>query len=429
MINHKIQLAAWACYDWASSAFPIIITTFIFATYFTKQVAINEIVGTYQWANATALAGIVIAIFGPLFGAIADHSGHHKRWLMFFTFLCVIFTALLWFVYPNAGSITFALTCVILGTICLEIAIIFYNSFLPHLVPESYIGRMSGWAWGAGYIGGIFVLSIALFLFIQAEPTWLNTQTAEQIRICALLTAAWFAFFSLPLFIFIPDTSATHLTVYQAIKTGFQEIKTTIKTLPQHKNLTLYLIAHLIYVDGLNTLFAFGGIYAAGTFGMSLANVILFGITMNVSAGLGAILFAWVDDAIGSKPTILISLIFLTLLGIPLLFVHSSHLFWILALGLGLFIGPVQAASRSLMVRITPIEKTTEMFGLYALSGKITAFMGPWLLGLATFHFHTQRAGMGTILLFFLIGGILMLFIKENREEYKEQLAKQPDFY
>lgn len=408
-----MPLIAWASYDWASAAFTIIITTYIFAAYFTQQVATNEITGTRQWANATALAGIIIAICSPILGAIADHGGHHKRWLFCFTVLCVLFSALLWFVYPSPHYTAYALTCVVLGTVCLEIAIVFYNSFLPYIAPPKYIGRISGWAWGTGYIGGIFALSIALFVFIKPEPSWLNTQTAEQVRICTLLSAAWFGLFSLPFFIYISDIPSTHLTAQHAIKKGLQELITTLKTLPQQTNLSLYLLAHLIYVDGLNTLFAFGGVYAAGTFHMKLSEVVLFGITINISAGFGAILLAWVDDWIGSKLTILLCLLGLILFGVPLLFVQSSMAFWIVALFLSLFIGPVQAASRSLMTRLTPIEKSTELFGLYAFSGRITAFIGPWILGLATVYFQSQRAGMGTILLFFIVGGILMLFVKD----------------
>lgn len=412
------QLIAWGCYDWACSAFPIIITTFVFATYFTTRVATNTITGTYQWATATAIAGVLIAILSPIFGAIADHGGHHKRWLGIFTIICIIFSALLWFVYPNVNYVPFALICVILGTISLEIAVVFYNSFLPHIAPAGYIGRVSGWAWGAGYLGGIIALSIALFGFIKTVPTWLNPETAEQVRLCGPLTAVWFALFSLPLFMFIPDTPATGIRAKLAIKKGLQELACTLKELPQHKNLVLYLLAHLIYVDGLNTLFAFGGIYAAGTFGMDLPGVILFGITMNISAGLGAILLAWVDDFLGSKPTILISLVCLIVLGLPLLFIHSVTIFWLLALSVGIFVGPVQAASRSLMARIAPADKSTEMFGLYAFSGRITAFIGPWVLGLATYHFHTQRAGMATILVFFLIGGLCMLAVKEKDSQF-----------
>lgn len=411
--SQKRILMAWCVYDWASAAFPIIVTTFIFATYFTTQVAVNEIKGTYQWANATALAGVVIALFSPIFGAIADHSGRHKRWLMFFTSICVVCTALLWYASPNVSSVYYTLTCVVIGTIGLEIAYVFYNSFLLHITPRDYLGRISGWAWGLGYLGGIVTLSVALFAFVKTPPSWLDVSTAEQIRICGPWAALWFAIFSLPLFIIIPDIPSSRLSMMQAIKRGFQELGTTIKSLPQQKNLLFYLLAHLIYIDGLNTLFAFGGIYAAGTFKMHLSEVISFGITMNISAGIGAMLLAWVDDYLGSKPTILMSILCLIIFGTSLLFAKTSFMFWCLGLSLALFVGPVQAASRSLMARITPEEKSTEMFGLFAFSGRITAFVGPWLLGIATMYFQNQRAGMATIILFFIVGGILMCYVQE----------------
>lgn len=415
-MKHKGMLWAWSFYDWASSAFSIIITTFIFSTYFTTHVAANEITGTFQWANAVALSGILIAIFSPMFGAIADHWGKHKLWLLIFTVMCIISSALLWFVKPDVHHVYFALTCVVIGTIGLEIALVFYNAFLPYLAPKNYIGRISGWAWGLGYVGGILSLSIALFVFIKSPPAWLDTHTAENVRICGPLTALWFAVFSLPLFIFLPETKATGLTISQAVQQGLKELAGTIKSLPQQKNVFLYLIAHLIYADGLNTLFAFGGIYAAGTFHMDMAHVILFGITMDISAGIGAFCLAWVDDFLGSKPTIMLSLVCLVVFGLPVLVVKDVNYFWGLALFLGLFIGPVQAASRSLMARLTPPEKATEMFGFYAFSGKVTAFIGPWLLGLATLTFHTQRAGMGTILLFFAVGGLLIHFVREPKK-------------
>ncbi|MEO8402401.1 MAG: MFS transporter [Gammaproteobacteria bacterium] len=414
--NEKKNLFAWCLYDWASSAFPIIITTFIFATYFTSHIAENEIRGTYLWANATAIAGIIIAIGGPIVGAIADYRGHHKRWLLVFTLLCVGCSALLWYAYPSPNYANYTLIWVILGTISLEIAIIFYNSFLPHIAPPDYLGRISGWAWGSGYLGGIIALCIALFGFIKATPSWLNTDTAAQVRICGPMVAIWFVLFSLPLFICVPDTPLTGKSFSEAIRQGLKELVQTLKRLPAQKNLMLYLIAHLIYADGLNTLFAFGGIYAAGTFKMDLSLVILFGITMNLSAGLGAIAFAWLDDWLGSKPTIIASLISMIIFGIPVLLVEHRYAFWGCALVLALFLGTVQASSRSLMARLVPIEKSTEMFGLYAFSGKITAFMGPWLLGLATFYFHSQRAGMATILIFFIVGAFLMYFVRENPE-------------
>lgn len=406
-------ISAWCLYDWACASFSIIVITFIFATYFTTKVAENEIIGTYQWANATAIAGIVIAFTSPLFGAIADHGGHHKRWLFFFTWLSIVSSALLWFAYPNVDSVYFTLACLVFGTVGLEVALVFYNAFLPQLAPKDYLGRISGWGWGSGYLGGILALSFTLVVFVKLNLLSLDTQTAAQIRICGPFVALWYALFSLPLFFMVPNIPATPRPLPQAIRMGWRELITTLKKLPSEKNILLYLISHMIYTDGLNTLFIFGGIYAAGTYGLSFEEVLLFGITMNISAGVGAILLAWMDDFIGSKTTVIVSLIFLTLLGIPLLFLHHKAAFWAVALLLCLFVGPVQSASRSLMVRlIANRETSTEMFGLYAFSGRITAFIGPWLLGLMTLTFGSQRVGMATVLVFFAVGAILLVPVK-----------------
>lgn len=408
-----ITIAAWCLYDWACSSFSVIVVTFIFATYFTTKVAKNEIIGTFQWANATAIAGIVIAFASPLFGAIADYGGHHKRWLVLFTSMCIVSSALLWFAYPNVDSVYFTLICLALGTIGLEVAMVFYNALLPQLAPKEYLGRISGWGWGSGYLGGIVALTIALIVFVKANLFSLSTETAAQIRISGPFVALWYLLFSLPLFFLMPTQSSRSLPMFQAIRAGCYELFRTFKMLPREKNILLFLIAHMIYADGLNTLFVFGGIYAAGTYGLSFEEVLLFGISMNVTAGVGAILLGWMDDRVGSKETILVSLVFLVLLGIPLLFLHHKAAFWAVALMLCVFVGPVQSASRSLMVRLIGDKPmSTEMFGLYALSGKITAFIGPWLLGWTTLMFNSQRAGMATVLTFFVIGGILLWPIK-----------------
>lgn len=400
-------IIAWCLYDWAIASFAVIVITFIFATYFTTKVAANTIVGTYQWANAMALAGIIVAISSPLFGAVADYGGQHKRWLGVFTWICIISTALLWFAYPNVNATYYTLACVVLGTVGFEVALVFYNTFLPSIAPRKYLGRISGWGWGCGYLGGILALSIALYFFIRAK--WgLSIETAAQIRICGPFVAVWIAVFSLPLFYLVPDKVMTQRPLPEAVRLGWRELIATVKKLPREKNILRYLIAHMIYTDGLNTLFAFGGIYAAGTYGLSFEEVMVFGITINIAAGIGAVALAWMDDYLGSKQTIMVSLIFLMILGLPILFLHDKYLFWATSLAVCLFIGPVQSASRSLMVRLISKEKVTEMFGLYALSGKITAFIGPWLLGMLTLAFSSQRVGMATILVFFFIGALLL---------------------
>lgn len=409
----KSSIVAWCLYDWACASFSIIVTTFIFATYFTTKVAADTIVGTYQWANATSLAGLIIALTSPLVGAIADHSGHHKRWLFFLTMMCVISTALLWFAYPNTSAVYFTLSCVVVGTVGLEVALVFYNAFLVHLAPRAILGRVSGWGWGSGYLGGILALTLALVLFVRLNVFGLDTATLADVRICGPFAASWYFLFALPFFLIVKPIPSASVGLSKAVKLGWKELLTTLKRLPKEKNIFLYLVAHMIYADGLNTLFVFGGIYAAGTYGLNFQEVLLLGITMNIAAGIGAIALGWMDDALGSKATILISLGCLTGLAIPILFMTDKYYFWGVASILCIFVGPVQAASRSLMVRLIPEETSTEMFGLYALSGKITAFIGPWLLGIMTLTFHSQRVGMATILVFFMIGALLLLPVRE----------------
>src|SRR3990167_9928633 len=410
-----VSVIAWCVYDWAASSFPIIVTTFIFATYFTTTIAVNKTLGTYQWANATAIAGAIIAVFSPLFGAIADYSGHHLKWLLCLTALCIMSTASLWFDYPAVSATYFTLTAVVIGTIGFEVSMVFYNAYLPQIVPKSHVGRLSGIEWGTGYLGGIVALSIVFVLFFKFPPHWLSTQHSAQIRICGPFVALWFALFSLPLFFLAPNIDSKTLPISRAVRSGWTELMSTLKKLPQEKNILLYLIAHMIYTDGLNTLFAFGGIYAANTYHLTFQEVLLFGITMNITAGIGAILLGWLDDFMGSKQTILISLICLTGLGIPVIFLHSKWLFWISSLFLSLFVGPTQSARRSLMVHLIRKQATsTEMFGLYALSGRVTAFLGPWILGSMTLLFNSQRVGMLTVLIFFIIGGLLLLPVKSK---------------
>lgn len=421
-----VAIAAWCLYDWASAAFSIIVITFIFSTYFTTHIAANEILGTYQWANATSLAGVIIAFTSPLFGSIADHGGHHKRWLFVFTWISVICAGLLWFAYPHVSAVHYTLTCVVIGTAGYEIAQVFYNSFLTTIAPKKYVGRISGWGWGSGYLGGIVALSIALFIFIRMPISWLDHNTAEQIRICGPFAALWIGLFSLPIFYFAPSITTHSHPMPQAVRLGIKELLITLRKLPREKNILLYLISHMIYTDGLNTLFAFGGIYAAGTYGLSFEQVLLFGITMNITAGSGAIVLGWMDDLLGSKLTVIVSLIFLTIMGIPLLFLHDKYIFWAMALFLCIFVGPVQSASRSIMVHLIASKNTSaEMFGLYALSGKITAFIGPWILGFMTLTFGTQRVGMATVLVFFALGAILLIPVKVEKNTLEQ--IKIPD--
>jgi len=284
---------------------------------------------------------------------------------------------------------------------------------LPEIAPLSHIGRVSGWGWGLGYVGGIVCLSLVLVVFVQADvpPFGLDKAASENVRASSPFAAAWYALFAAPLFLFVREPGGAGLKLKAAIRRGVADLWITAKSLtaPDRRHVMWFLIAQMIYADGLTTLFAFGAIYAAGTFGMPLSEVILFGIALNVTAGIGALGFAWIDDWLGGRRTVVISLAAIIATSTGLLLVESKAWFWGLGMVLGIFFGPVQAASRSLIARLATPTHRTQMFGLFALSGRITAFVGPAVLAWATAASGSQRVGMATILVFLATGLVLVL--------------------
>lgn len=402
---------SWAVYDWANSAFPTVIITFVFAAYFTKAVGVDPITATAQWGMAISISALAVAILGPVMGAVADLGGRTKPWLFVFTYLCAMATAALWFVEPDVSWTLYALVLVGLANFAFEMAVVFYNSMLPSLAPKKILGRVSGWAWGLGYVGGLSCLGLVLVAFVQTENPWFGIpkDNALNIRAAVVLTALWLVVFSLPIFIFTPDKPKSHIGFGTAVRRGLGTLYQTLKNIKQYSTVGKYLLARMIYTDGINTLFAFGGIYAVGTFGMDFSELIMFGIAINVTAGIGAAVFGWVDDAIGPKKTVLIAIAGLCVLGSILLFIETKEMFWIFAVPLGIFVGPAQAASRTYMANLVPENMEAEMFGLYALSGKATAFLGPALLGWLSLAFDSQRAGMASIIVFLVVGALLLL--------------------
>nr|WP_321259553.1 MFS transporter [uncultured Pseudodesulfovibrio sp.] len=411
--HHPLRaLRAWALYDWANSGFAALVQTFVFAAYFTKAVAENETLGTAQWGNMMGVAGLIIGIGGPILGAVADRSGRRKPWLGLFTGVCITATFLLWFVQPNASYVWLGLLLAGIGTIGSEYAMVFYNAMLPDLAEPKVIGRWSGWGWGLGYAGGLILLIIALYGFVQ-PPGWFGVprEGAMHIRAVMPLTALWYLIFCLPLFLYSPDTPSTDVPLKRAITEAVSQLRDSIKHVRDYRGIAIFLLARMFYNDGLTTMFAFGGIYAAATFGMSASEVILFGIGLNVTAGVGAASFAWLDDWLGPRKTILFSLIGLVIPGAAILFVTDKTLFWIFGLAIGIFVGPVQASSRSYLAHAAPAKLRTEMFGLLALSGKLTSFIGPFLVGWLTLASSNQRVGMGAVIGLFVLGLIGMLFV------------------
>lgn len=417
--ENKRALWSWALYDWANSAFFTIILTFVFAQYFSTSVVQDDVAGTNAWGNIVGISGVFIAILAPILGAIADQSGRRKPWLIGFTLLCVVASAMLWTVLPQTDQFWKAAFWVGVGTLGAEFAFIFYNAMLPDLASEERTGRWSGWAWGLGYVGGIASLVIALYGFIEADTALfgLDRDAAEHVRATFVLVAIWYLVFSLPAFIFTPDRPPTGLNMVQATRAGLAQLKESIAHVRQYRDIVRFLIARMLYTDGLATIFTFGGVYAAGTFNMNPTQVLQFAIALNVTAGLGALGFAWIDDALGGRNTILVALVGLGSSALAILLVESSTAFWVWGMILGIFVGPLQSASRSHLARVAPAHLQTQMFGLFAFSGKATAFAGPLLVGWVTAMTDSQRWGMSTILVFLLIGFVLMLKVPASERQ------------
>ncbi len=402
-----LAILAWCIFDWGQAAFPTVIITFVFGTYFVRSVATSSVHGTALWGWTIGLSSVLVAAFSPLLGSIADHTGYRKRWLLTFVVCNVLATSMLYFTHPRATSILWALVFLGLANIAYEFMQVFYNAMLPSIAPKNKIGRISGWGWAFGYFGGLACLSIALFAFIQGG--WISTVGQINVRSSTLLVAAWVLAFSMPLFLFTNDLIKEKLHPSTAIKLGFNELTKTLRELKSYKNIFTFLIARLIYIDGLNTLFIFAGIYAAGTFKMSYFEILMFAMLINVFAGIGAAYFAWIDDKLGPKIIIAISLVAMIISGTGLLLIESKSLFWVLSAILGLFVGPTQSASRSYMARIVPKHLTNQMFGIYQFSGRVTSFIGPVLVALLTQTFNSQRVGMSVIFVLMFIGFLVLL--------------------
>lgn len=409
------SVASWCVYDWANSAFNTIVGTFVFSVYFARGIYGDEIQGSSVWALTIGLAGLVVAVLSPVLGAIADQNGRRKPWLFGFVVVTVTATALLWFAEPTPDDVAYALVAVAVATVAFELANVLYNAMLLDVAPSGMVGRVSGWSWGLGYFGGLAALVVALVGFVQPEQPWfgLSRDGAENIRATALLAAIWFSVFALPLFLFTEERRRAARPIGAAVQSGIATLLRTLGEARRHTNLVRFLVASALYRDALATLFAVGGLYAAATFGMSFEQVLVFAIGLNITAGVGAALFAFADDWFGSRRTTIAGLLGLLATGVPLLLVSDQTTFMILGFALGLFVGPTQAASRTFMARVAPDGRQTEMFGLYAFTGKSVAFVGPLLFGAVTSITGSQRWGMSTIILFLLAGLLILLTVRE----------------
>jgi len=408
-IKNRKEVLAWSFYDFANQPFTTIIVTFIYSAFFVKVIAPNPQIGTAMWANAIAVTAIIVAVLSPILGAIADNGGYRKFFLISFTAICSLFSVLLYF--PEAGDVFWALTLFIIANIAFEMGTVFCNSYLPDLSNQENSGSISGFAWGLGFVGGLLALFLALLLFDVNNPV--------ELRKINVLVGIWFAVFSIPTFLFLKDRKKEKLTK-KHISDSFATIRKTFNSITYYKQISQFLIARLFFNDGLITIFALGGIYAVGTINFTFEEVMLLGIVLNFAAGFGSFLFGYLEDKIGAKRVINISLIVLIIATFIAYFAPETNfpkeMFWVAGVLIGLMVGPNQSCSRSLMAQLVPKEKQNEFFGFFALTGKGTSFLGPLLFGIIT-TYYSQQMALWVVIILFVVGLLLfnrITFTKSN---------------
>jgi UMF1 family MFS transporter len=446
-------LAGWAMFDWAGQPFYTLVQTFLFAPYFANVVVSDPSQGQAAWGYAAAFAGAIVAIGSPMLGAVADSGGRRKPWIALFGLMLVVGLCLLWFATPKLQGPMFFLVLAgyALAFAGAEFAAVFNNAIMPTLVRSDQLGRLSGIAWGLGYAGGLVSLALVAG-FIVTDPSSgktmlgmdpilsLDQASREGDRLVGPLCAAWFILFVIPFFLFVPDNKQTvHGRSESPIRDALKSLWTTVRNLPKDdRNILWMLIARMLYADGLAAIFVFGGIYGASVFGWRTFDLGLFGIILAGTGAVGAVIGGLLDDRVGAKTVIVGSIVILLIGFFGILSVDKGSVLFALSipekqagsgafsslgeqvfLGFAILIGlvaaPVQAAGRSLLARLAPPERMTQYFGLFAFSGKATAFAAPLMIALVTTITGSQRWGIATTALFLIGGLIFMLPVKETR--------------
>ncbi len=451
----KRGIWGWMLFDFAQQPFHTLIITFVFAPYFAAHVASNPAEGQEYWGYAAGIGGAIIALTSPVLGAIADATGPRKPWILLFSILGIAGCWMLWYATPGMGHLGFAVFAIALALIGMEYAAVFNNAMMPTLVPRAELGRLSGSAWGLGYVGGLISLVIVLG-FLSASPETgktligmaplfgLDPVSHEGDRASGPLTALWYLVFLLPMFLWTPDVTRRASAV-GAIRRGLSELWETVRTLPSQTSYFSFLLSSMFYRDALNALYSFGGIYAAGVLGWPIIKIGIFGILANLTGAVGAWIGGRADQRFGPKPVISISILVLILCCVmvisttptQVLFVTVAAegtqsslpdiIFYVAGALIGAAGGSIQAASRTLLVDQVEPDKVTEAFGLFALSGRATSFIAPFAIAFATAWFASeafglstqdaQRLGVTPIVLLFLIGLALLPWIRSR--DYK----------
>jgi UMF1 family MFS transporter len=420
----RAAVLAWSLWDWGSAAFNAVVTTFVFAVYLTGESFGDEDAIAAQLGWALAIAGFLIAVLAPVTGARSDSSGRRKFWLGVNTFVVVALTAGMFFVLPSPEYLLLGLVLLAAGNVFFELAGVSYNAMLTQVSTPRTIGKVSGFGWGMGYIGGIVLLLIVYFGFINPEVGLFGVtgDNGLDVRVTMLIAAAWFGLFALPLLLRVPEYRApeAELRAKVGFLQSYLELGRDVANLWRTSRQTVYfLVASAIFRDGLAGVFTFGGVLAASAFGFSPGEVIIFAIAANVVAGIATISVGALDDRLGAKPVIVTALIGLIVSGSLVFFLHDGGqiVFWTAGLALCLFVGPAQSASRTFLARLIPAGREGEVFGMYATTGRAASFLAPTAFALMVTVFGETYWGILGIMLVLLVGLLLLLPVKAGQNQ------------
>jgi UMF1 family MFS transporter len=412
------MVLAWALWDWGSSAYSAVITSFVFGPYIVRGVVGDAQPGgltANTWLGiANAAAGFLVAAIAPVTGQRADAGGHRKRSLAIWSGLVIAVMLGMFTVKNDPSYLWIGLILLAIGAIFQEFANVSYNAMLPQVSTPETIGRVSGFGWAMGYFGGIFLLLMCYVGFIAPEVGWFGVTSAGglNIRAVVVFSAIWFAVFAIPVLLAVPETAPGPTRRRVSFFASYRLLVNDIRALfRRDRNAVHFLIASALYRDGLAAIFSFGAILAVSVYGLAQSSVLIFGIAANIVAAFGALTMGAIEDRIGPKKVIMISLIGLISTALILLFARGATMFWIFGLILTLWVGPAQASSRAFMARLAPVGREGEMFGLYATTGRAASFLAPGLFALFSGLF-SDRIGIVGIALVLLSGAVALAGVK-----------------
>ena len=410
----KLATWSWALWDWAEQPYPTIMQTFIFPVYLTSAVAAGVKNADQQLGWATAIAGLLLALMAPVMGRRSDQNGRRKLWLLINTAILVVVTGASFFIEPKPEYFVFGLVLYGIGSVIQESAFINYYAMLKGVTTEKNIGKVSGLAWGLGYVGGIILLLISLVGFVLPEHPLFGIvkENGLNIRTIFLFSAAWILIFTIPLLLFVPEIQKREGTKSESIIGSYRSLFRELGTLRRQAPETFkFLISSAIYRDGLAGIFTFGAVLGTLSFGFNTTSIIFYGIGANIVAAIGASIGGWLDDKVGSRAVILGSLIGLIAGAMAVFFLRDLGpiTFWVFGLLLTLFVGPAQASSRTFVARFTPHGREGEVFGLYQTTGRAISFLSGTMWALSIWAANTIIGGHQNTI--YGIWGILAILI------------------